>query len=163
MTTPHDPPGPLSGGERLPSREQVQALARDLLAGEGTRLQHVRTAGLVATRLSVLFDAEDGQLLITAATLHDIGYSARIAHTGFHPLDGAAFLRAQGYPERLAGLVAHHSLATPGGPPNPSTPWPWSCTRPRTARGPKSGRPRCAWPGCAPAPTQGGTPTSAPH
>ena len=111
MTAPHDPPGPLSGGGLLPTLEQVQALARDLLAGEGTRLQHVSTAGLVATRLSVLFDPEDAQLLITAATLHDIGYSAQIAHTGFHPLDGGAFLRAQGYPERLARLVAHHSLA----------------------------------------------------
>ncbi|MGB8019928.1 MAG: alcohol dehydrogenase catalytic domain-containing protein [Candidatus Nanopelagicales bacterium] len=51
------------------------------------------------------------ELLVTAATLHDIGYSARIAHTGFHPLDGGAFLRAERYPERLARLVAHHSLA----------------------------------------------------
>ena len=95
----------------MPTPEQVKALARDLLATEGTRLQHVRTAGLVATRLSVLFEPEEAQLLIAAATLHDIGYSARIAHTGFHPLDGGAFLRAQGYPERLARLVAHHSLA----------------------------------------------------
>ena len=39
------------------------------------------------------------------------GYSQRIAHTGFHPLDGGVFLRAQGYPDRLARLVAHHSLA----------------------------------------------------
>jgi hypothetical protein len=50
-------------------------------------------------------------LLVAAATLHDIGYSQRIAHTGFHPLDGGVFLRAQGYPERLARLVANHSLA----------------------------------------------------
>jgi hypothetical protein len=95
----------------MPTPEQVKALARDLLADDGTRLQHVRTAGLVAARLSVLFDPEDAQLLIMAATLHDIGYSGRIAHTGFHPLDGAEFLRAQGYPDRLARLVAHHSLA----------------------------------------------------
>ena len=59
----------------------------------------------------VMFDPQDAELLIVAATLHDIGYSARIAHTGFHPLDGTAFLRRQGYPERLVRLVAHHSLA----------------------------------------------------
>lgn len=98
-------------GAQVPPRAQFEDLARDLLAGEGTRLLHVRTAGFVATRLSVLFDPEDAELLIAAATLHDIGYSARIAHTGFHPLDGGTFLRAQGYPERLARLVAHHSLA----------------------------------------------------
>ena len=111
MSAPDDLPGysPLTG--QLPTPGQALALARELLAGEGTRLAHVRTAGLVATRLSVLFDPEDAQLLIVAATLHDIGYSTRIAHTGFHPLDGGAFLRAQGYPERLARLVAHHSLA----------------------------------------------------
>ncbi|MGB7982500.1 MAG: HD domain-containing protein, partial [Candidatus Nanopelagicales bacterium] len=111
MIAPDDLPGylPLTG--RLPTPGQARALARDLLAGEGTRLAHERTAGLVATRLSVLFAPEDAQLLIVAATLHDIGYSTRIAHTGFHRLDGGAFLRAEGYPERLARLVAHHSLA----------------------------------------------------
>jgi hypothetical protein len=37
--------------------------------------------------------------------------SSRIARTGFHPLDGAVFLHAEGFPDRLAGLIAHHSLA----------------------------------------------------
>ena len=90
---------------------EVEALSRELLASEGTRLAHVRTAGFVASQLAVLFDQEEAALLVAAATLHDIGYSQRIAHTGFHPLDGGAFLRAQGYPERLARLVANHSLA----------------------------------------------------
>jgi hypothetical protein len=66
-------------------RAQVEALARDLLGGEGTRLTHMRTAGFVATKLSVLFGPGDAELLVAAALLHDIGYSARIAHTGFHP------------------------------------------------------------------------------
>ncbi|MGB7979305.1 MAG: HD domain-containing protein [Candidatus Nanopelagicales bacterium] len=95
----------------MPGPAQVRALASDLLAAEGTRLAHVHTAGLVADRISLLFNSEDAELLVAAATLHDIGNSARIAHTGFHPLDGAVFLRAQGYPERLARLVAHHSPA----------------------------------------------------
>ena len=95
----------------LPTVAQAQEIAGDLLGEQGTRLAHVRTAGAVAGRLAILFSPDDAQLLAVAATLHDIGYSPRIAHTGFHPLDGALFLVAQGFPERLAGLVAHHSLA----------------------------------------------------
>jgi len=108
---PIDPVQPRLPWEVLPPLTEVQALARELLAGEGTRLAHARTAGFVASRLVVLFDPEEAELLVAAATLHDIGYSQRIAHTGFHPLDGGAFLRAEGYPDRLARLVAHHSLA----------------------------------------------------
>lgn len=96
---------------RVPSRAEAEALAHDLLAHEGTRLAHVRTAGFVADRLGVLFDEADAALLVAAATLHDIGYSARIARTGFHPLDGGLHLLGLGYSPRLAGLVAHHSHA----------------------------------------------------
>ena len=53
----------------------------------------------------------EAQLLVGAATLHDIGYAPQIAHTGFHPLDGALYLRTLGYPPRLVNLVAHHSQA----------------------------------------------------
>jgi hypothetical protein len=106
-----DPVQPRLPLEVLPPLPEVEALSRDLLASEGTRLAHVRTAGFVASRLAVLFDPEEAELLVAAATLHDIGYSQRIAHTGFHPLDGGVFLRAQGYPDRLARLVANHSLA----------------------------------------------------
>jgi hypothetical protein len=108
------PPFPDPGvvrGLPLPTVGQAQELARDLLGDQGTRLAHVRTAGAVAGRLAILFAPADAQLLVVAATLHDIGYSPRIARTGFHPLDGALFLVAEGYPQRLASLVAHHSLA----------------------------------------------------
>ncbi|WP_374776679.1 HD domain-containing protein [Streptomyces sp. NBC_01310] len=55
---------------------------------------------------------EDAALMEAAAVLHDVGYSPRIASTGFHPLDGARFLRAQeGVDERVVRLVAHHSCA----------------------------------------------------
>ena len=40
-----------------------------------------------------------------------MGYSPRIAQTGFHPLDGALYLRSIGMSERVCGLVAHHSEA----------------------------------------------------
>ncbi|WP_199831725.1 HD domain-containing protein [Streptomyces sp. ERV7] len=55
---------------------------------------------------------DDAEVLEAAAVLHDIGYSPAIAATGFHPLDGARFLRDQeGADERVVRLVAHHSCA----------------------------------------------------
>ena len=56
-------------------------------------------------------DDLDGGLLVAAAWLHDIGYSARLVETGFHPIDGARHLRALGTDERVVSLVAHHSCA----------------------------------------------------
>ncbi|WP_329076892.1 HD domain-containing protein [Streptomyces niveus] len=54
----------------------------------------------------------DAELLISAAVLHDVGYAPRLAVTGFHPLDGARFLRdVHAADERLVSLVANHSLA----------------------------------------------------
>ena len=45
--------------------------------------------------------------LASAAILHDVGYAPRLAATGFHPLDGARFLRdVHGADERLVRLVA---------------------------------------------------------
>jgi hypothetical protein len=95
----------------VPTRAEAEAIARDLLADEGTRLAHVHTAGSMAVRLGVLFAADEAALLVAAATLHDIGYSPRIAQTGFHPLDGALHLRSLGMSQRLCSLVAHHSEA----------------------------------------------------
>lgn len=95
----------------VPDAAQARALARSLLGDVGTRWQHVRTAGATAARLSVLFDDDEAALLVAAATLHDVGYAPELAHTGFHPLDGAVYLQARGLPERLVSLVAHHSEA----------------------------------------------------
>lgn len=58
-----------------------------------------------------LFAPGDHELLESAALLHDVGYSPGIAHTGFHPLDGARHLRDAGVGGRLCALVAHHSCA----------------------------------------------------
>lgn len=55
---------------------------------------------------------EDAELLVAAATLHDVGYAPRLATTGFHPLDGARFLRDEhDADEQLVRLVANHSFA----------------------------------------------------
>ena len=68
---------------------------------------HVAAAGALAERIAPAFGA-DGETLVAAAYLHDIGYAPDLAVTGFHPLDGGRFVRAQGH-ELLARLVAHHS------------------------------------------------------
>ena len=40
-----------------------------------------------------------------------MGYSPDLAVLGFHPLDGARFLRERAFPERVVNLVAFHSSA----------------------------------------------------
>ncbi|MHA6798304.1 HD domain-containing protein [Bounagaea algeriensis] len=71
-----------------------------------------RVAG-VAQRARSLRPVSDSEadLLEAAAILHDVGYAPELATTGFHPLDGAVFLRDIGAPDRLVHLVAHHSYA----------------------------------------------------
>ncbi|TWF97530.1 hypothetical protein FHX73_111311 [Kitasatospora viridis] len=44
--------------------------------------------------------------------LHDVGYAPGLVDTGFHPLDGARFLRdVAAVDERVVRLVANHSCA----------------------------------------------------
>ncbi|MEJ2862604.1 HD domain-containing protein [Actinomycetospora flava] len=54
---------------------------------------------------------QDGDLLEATAWAHDVGYAPDLAITGFHPLDGARFLRELGAPPRIVALVAFHSSA----------------------------------------------------
>jgi predicted hydrolase (HD superfamily) len=57
----------------------------------------------------------DADLLVRAAWLHDIGYAPALVVTGFHPLDGARYLRdVAGADQRLCRLVANHSCALIG-------------------------------------------------
>ena len=91
-------------------------LARDLaqrvLVDLPQRWRHTigvarRAEGLLGT----LNSDGDGEVLLTAAWLHDIGYAAVLRDTGFHPVDAARYLQAQGWPSRVVGLVANHSEA----------------------------------------------------
>jgi hypothetical protein len=75
----------------------------------GRRLRHVERVAELASRIAPVF-GDEGDLLIAAAYLHDVGYGPELAMTGFHPLDGARYVQGQGY-ARLASLVAHHSGA----------------------------------------------------
>jgi hypothetical protein len=93
------------------SRQAARHLAvQELAVVLPRRWRHVQAVAARAERLSRLPDV-CGELLLVAAWLHDIGYAPRLASTGFHPLDGARFLRDMGAGDRLASLVAHHSCA----------------------------------------------------
>ncbi|MEU5407422.1 HD domain-containing protein [Nocardia asteroides] len=87
----------------------AESTARAYLRDLPRRLQHVEGVARRAERVADAVD--DPELLIAAAWLHDVGYSAELAATGFHPVDGAEFLRAQRASTRLCALVAHHSCA----------------------------------------------------
>jgi HD superfamily phosphodiesterase len=80
------------------------------LAPLGDRWAHVQGVVRQAERVAAILPAEEREVLVAAAYLHDLGYAPALIETGFHGLDGARHLRALGH-ERLAGLVAYHSGA----------------------------------------------------
>jgi len=90
----------------------AEVLARNLLAGSLPR-RWAHSQGVAATArtlVPLLRDAED--LMTAAAWLHDIGYAPGLHATGFHPLDGARYLRDIHHAgPMLCRLVAHHSCA----------------------------------------------------
>jgi putative nucleotidyltransferase with HDIG domain len=89
----------------------ARALAHDHLADTlPDRWRHVEQVAAEAERFAALIDL-DRRVLVSAAWLHDIGYSPLIDVVGFHPLDGARYLRSEGWPEDVCALVAHHTRA----------------------------------------------------
>jgi HD domain len=90
--------------------EWARDWAETLLKPLGNRWLHVQGVAAAASLVGRCLDSGDREQLVAAAYLHDIGYADPIAASGFHPLDGARFVRSLGE-ERLAGLVAHHSEA----------------------------------------------------
>lgn len=97
------------GGAMQPS-EWAERQARTLLSPKGPRWAHTEAVAAVARSVALALGEEDGDVLVAAAYLHDIGYAPELAVTGFHPLDGARYLLDL-VQERLAGLVAHHTGA----------------------------------------------------
>jgi putative nucleotidyltransferase with HDIG domain len=84
--------------------------ARTALATLADRWLHTVAVASEAERLAREIALPDGQLLIAAAWLHDIGYAPELATTSFHSLDGALYLEHCGH-HRLARLVANHTGA----------------------------------------------------
>lgn len=91
--------------------ERARQLAESGLAGLPRRWAHVQGVAASAERIRGHFDQITGDCLVAAAWAHDIGYAPSVRLTGFHPLDGARFLRSQGFPELVVSLVAFHSGA----------------------------------------------------
>ncbi|MEW1836605.1 HD domain-containing protein [Nonomuraea angiospora] len=92
--------------------EWAYDLAKDLLETTLPR-RWAHTRGVAARAMSlapVLGDEAD--TLTAAAYLHDIGYAPNLVDTGFHPLDGARYLRdVHQADDTICRLVAHHSCA----------------------------------------------------
>ena len=84
--------------------------AERLIGPLGDRWLHVQAVAHEARRVAPVLPAEDRELLVAAAFLHDVGYAPSLNRLGFHSVDGARFLRAHDQ-EQLASLVAHHSGA----------------------------------------------------
>jgi hypothetical protein len=110
-------PVPGNDGDRLTRYGRLMTLtgwaagyAEELLAPLGDRWAHVQGVVRQALEVAAILPAEEREVLVAAAYLHDLGYAPALVETGFHALDGARHLRALGY-ERLAGLVAYHSGA----------------------------------------------------
>lgn len=89
----------------------AEALAGQLLASLRRRWLHVQAVAGCAADLQEVVDERDTSILVASAWLHDVGYAPELVRTGFHPLDGARYLREQGWPKRIVNLVAHHSGA----------------------------------------------------
>ena len=93
--------------------ERAERYAEDYLADAlPRRWRHVQAVAIKADRISTGLSVMDSEILVASAWLHDIGYAPELTLTELHALDGARFLRARGFPERVCGLVAHHSCAT---------------------------------------------------
>lgn len=91
--------------------DHARAIAEKRLAALPARLAHVQAVATLADRVARRLAPTALYPIVAAAYLHDIGYSAELAHTGFHPVDGAVFARSEGFPEVVVGLVAYHSGA----------------------------------------------------
>ena len=75
------------------------------------RWAHTQGVAMQARSLALIL-GDDADLLEAAAWLHDIGYSPELADTGFHPLDGARWLRdVRDASPMLCRLVANHTVA----------------------------------------------------
>ncbi|MEV0283518.1 HD domain-containing protein [Kribbella sp. NPDC050820] len=92
--------------------EEAASVARGVLADElPRRWAHTRGVAGRARLLAAMLGEQAGRVEV-AAWLHDIGYSSAVRSTGFHPLDGARYLRdVLDVDEVVCRLVAHHTGA----------------------------------------------------
>lgn len=80
------------------------------------RWAHTVAVAAAAVDLAQRLAPQDAEEIVCAAWLHDIGYAPGLVDSGFHPIDGAAYLwrnavHGWGIPAGVIGLVAHHTGA----------------------------------------------------
>jgi HD superfamily phosphodiesterase len=91
---------------------RARQIARTLLAGPlPRRWAHTQGVARRARSLAAVL-GDEATVMESAAWLHDIGYAPALAVTGFHPLDGARYLRdVEHAAPVVCALVAYHSGA----------------------------------------------------
>lgn len=96
-----------------PSIAEARGIAETFLADSlPQRWAHTVKVAETAERLAEALDAVSPETIVAAAWLHDVGYATKLAQTGFHPLDGAAYLsRDAQHLGSVTKLVAHHTGA----------------------------------------------------
>ena len=90
---------------------RARAIAEERLADLPHRWAHVCGVAATAERLVVGLGAMDADAVVAAAWLHAVGYAPSVRSTGFHPVDGAVFVRDEGFPAVVVSLVAYHTGA----------------------------------------------------
>ncbi|MFV8160777.1 HD domain-containing protein [Mycobacterium sp. 134] len=98
----------VQGAQQLATELLAQALPR--------RWSHTVAVAKTAASLANVLAPEAAAEIVCAAWLHDIGYAPDLIDTGFHPLDGAAYLTRENgdgkrIPAEVISLVAHHTGA----------------------------------------------------
>jgi hypothetical protein len=92
-----------------PEGSAAATLATHLLHGLDGRLAHSATVAAQIERVADLVETDWRPSARAAAWLHDVGYHPDLARTGFHPLDGARWLRDHAWPDETCRLVAWHT------------------------------------------------------
>jgi hypothetical protein len=92
-----------------PEGSPAASLATRVLHGLDGRLAHSATVAAQIQRVAGLVELKWRSPLWDAAWLHDVGYHPDLALTGFHPLDGARWLRDHDWPDETCRVVAWHT------------------------------------------------------
>jgi putative nucleotidyltransferase with HDIG domain len=87
----------------------AEALARRLTVDQPGLFMHLRGVAEHAAALAPTVAPDERDSLIAAAWLHDIGKVPALRDTGLHAIDGARYLRREGWPAKVCDLVAYHS------------------------------------------------------
>jgi len=88
---------------------RARVIAEQRLGSVTPRWAHVRGVAAAAERMAAGLATIEAEAVVAAAWLHDVGYAPSMRSRSFHPVDGALFVRAEGFPAVVVSLVAHHT------------------------------------------------------